>query len=91
MATDRTPVSNPVQSFWTSESDPNDNLRTTDDLPSEADIVIIGAGFAGVVSVHHRLHPILIRANHILLGYSLPYPYIILSSCITIRSYPRCS
>ena len=49
------PVPNPVKSFWNAESRPLDNHRTTPDLPSEADIVIIGSGFAGVATAYHIL------------------------------------
>jgi len=55
MKSDRTPVADPVHSFWTSEPSPLDDLRSTDDLPTDADIVIIGAGFAGIVRLHHEL------------------------------------
>ena len=48
-------VADPVHSFWTSEPSPLDDLRSTDDLPTDADIVIIGAGFAGIVRLHHEL------------------------------------
>jgi cation diffusion facilitator CzcD-associated flavoprotein CzcO len=45
------PVSNPVPSFWNAEPLPFDDLRSTEDVPSEADIVIIGAGFSGIASL----------------------------------------
>lgn len=53
------PVPNPVSSFWNFEPRALDNHRTTADLPSEADIVIIGSGFAGVATAYHILkgHP----------------------------------
>lgn len=49
------PVPNPVPSFWNSEPKRLDDHRTTPDLPSEADIVIIGSGFAGVATAYHIL------------------------------------
>ncbi|KAH7068356.1 FAD dependent oxidoreductase [Paraphoma chrysanthemicola] len=55
MTTTRAPVPNPVPSFWTSEPLPYEDLRSTENLPSEADIVIIGAGFAGVATAYHIL------------------------------------
>lgn len=51
----RGPVPNPVKSFWNAESRPLDNHRTTPDLPSDADVVIIGSGFAGVATAYHIL------------------------------------
>ncbi|KAI4660351.1 hypothetical protein J4E81_006019 [Alternaria sp. BMP 2799] len=55
MKSDRTPVADPVHSFWTSVSNPLDDLLSTDDLSTEADIVIIGAGFAGVATAYNIL------------------------------------
>jgi len=48
---DRMPVPNPVPSFWNADPLPFDDLRSTEDVPSEADIVIIGAGFSGIASL----------------------------------------
>jgi hypothetical protein len=48
MAENRTPVPNPTTSFWTAETLPFSNLRSTQDLPTSVDVVIIGAGFAGI-------------------------------------------
>ena len=42
------PVSNPTKSYWHTE--PNDRLlghRTTEELPDEADVVIVGTGITG--------------------------------------------
>ncbi|KAH7303824.1 FAD dependent oxidoreductase-domain-containing protein [Stachybotrys elegans] len=50
---DRGPVANPVPSFWNADSRPLDDHRTTSDLPKSCDIVIIGAGFAGVATAYH--------------------------------------
>ncbi|KAK7418277.1 hypothetical protein QQX98_004062 [Neonectria punicea] len=52
---DRGPVPNPVPSFWNAESRPLDDYRSTTELPSVADVVIVGAGFAGVVTAYHIL------------------------------------
>lgn len=49
------PVDNPTVPFWKVESDPLDELRTTSELPQESDIVIIGAGYAGVSIAYHLL------------------------------------
>jgi hypothetical protein len=46
----RFPVPNPVSSFWNADPLPFDDLRSTAEVPSEADIVIIGAGFSGIAS-----------------------------------------
>lgn len=50
-----TPVPNATQSFWRSDLHTFDNHRTTEQLPAEADIVIIGAGYAGASITHHLL------------------------------------
>ena len=49
------PEDNPTVPFWKIESDPLDGLRTTPELPQESDIVIIGAGYAGVSIAYHLL------------------------------------
>ncbi|KAK4505526.1 hypothetical protein PRZ48_003489 [Zasmidium cellare] len=41
--------------FWRTQLDPLDTHRSTEKLPSEADIVIIGAGYSGASIVHHLL------------------------------------
>lgn len=51
----RSPVANPVASFWNAEKRPLDDHRTTPNLPETSDIVIIGAGFAGVATAYHLL------------------------------------
>lgn len=48
-------MDNPTVPFWKVESDPFDELRTTSELPQESDIVIIGAGYAGVSTAYHLL------------------------------------
>lgn len=51
----RTPVHNPVPSFWTATTFPLSDHRTTPDLPTTSDIVVIGAGLAGVATAYHIL------------------------------------
>ncbi|KAH7020485.1 FAD dependent oxidoreductase superfamily [Ilyonectria destructans] len=47
------PVANPADCFW--QTDPTElrNHRTSEQLPESSDIVIIGAGFAGLSTAHH--------------------------------------
>lgn len=47
------PVPNATESFWRTQPHPLDNCRSTPDLPSDADIVIIGAGFAGAALAYY--------------------------------------
>ncbi|KAF3769468.1 FAD dependent oxidoreductase superfamily [Cryphonectria parasitica EP155] len=47
------PVPNPTLSYWQSERHHLDSYRSTEELPSISDIVVIGAGIAGVSVVHH--------------------------------------
>lgn len=49
------PVANPLESFWQTEKHPLSDHRSTVDLPARSDIVIIGAGYAGVSTAHHLL------------------------------------
>lgn len=49
------PVANATKSFWRSDPQALDNHRTTEQLPAKADIVIIGAGYAGASITHHLL------------------------------------
>jgi glycine/D-amino acid oxidase-like deaminating enzyme len=51
----RSPVPNPVTSFWNSEPHDLDDHRSTAELPSTSDIVVIGSGFAGVATAHFIL------------------------------------
>lgn len=44
-----------MTSFWRSDPDPLDNHRSTETLPEESDLVIIGAGFAGAATAYHCL------------------------------------
>ena len=49
------PVPNSTTSFWRSSLHALDSHRSTDKLPQEADIIIIGAGYAGASVAHHLL------------------------------------
>lgn len=49
------PVANSVLSYWRKQLAPIDAHRSTTDLITEADIVIIGAGYSGASIVHHLL------------------------------------
>lgn len=42
-------------SFWRIELHELDNIRTTEFLPEQSDIVIIGAGYSGVATAYHLL------------------------------------
>ncbi|KAL5341633.1 FAD dependent oxidoreductase [Aspergillus crustosus] len=47
------PVPNATTPFWRTELHELDSHRTTPDLPSDCDIVIIGAGFAGAALAYY--------------------------------------
>jgi glycine/D-amino acid oxidase-like deaminating enzyme len=49
------PVPNSTDSYWRSERHWLDEYRSTEQLPSQADIIIIGTGIAGVSTAHHLL------------------------------------
>lgn len=46
---------NSITSFWRTEPHHLDNHRSTESLPTECDIVIVGAGYAGASVAHHIL------------------------------------
>jgi ribulose 1,5-bisphosphate synthetase/thiazole synthase len=48
-----TPVPGSTKSFWRTDLDELDSHRSTPDLPAEADVVIIGAGFSGASLAHY--------------------------------------
>lgn len=49
------PVPKSTQSFWRTDLDSLDSHRTTEVLLESADIVVIGAGYAGASTVYHLL------------------------------------
>lgn len=49
------PVANPTEPYWRIEKHPIDDYRSTEDLPAECDIAIIGAGMSGVTTAYHLL------------------------------------
>lgn len=49
------PVANAVPSYWRKEVGSIDNHRSTEILPSHADIVIVGAGYVGASIAHHLI------------------------------------
>ncbi|KAB8237610.1 phosphoenolpyruvate phosphomutase-domain-containing protein [Aspergillus alliaceus] len=46
---------NPTQPFWRTEPHPLDECRSTEALPEQSDIVIVGAGYSGVSIAYHLL------------------------------------
>ncbi|KAL5332401.1 FAD dependent oxidoreductase superfamily [Aspergillus crustosus] len=55
MTTKSFPAPTSITPFWRSDPDPIDNHRSTTELPSTTDIVIIGAGYAGASTAYHIL------------------------------------
>lgn len=49
------PVANATLPFWRTELHGLDSFRSTEALPSECDILVIGAGYAGVSTLYHLL------------------------------------
>ncbi|KIA76009.1 hypothetical protein HK57_00626 [Aspergillus ustus] len=49
------PVANSITPYWRSEPDSLDNHRSTKSLPEKADLVVIGAGYAGASTAYHLL------------------------------------
>jgi hypothetical protein len=47
------PFSNPLESFWQTEVHELHDHRSTEQIPEQSDIVIIGAGYAGVSTAYH--------------------------------------
>lgn len=47
--------SNSTLPFWRTEPHPLDSHRSTDSIPSEVDVVVIGAGYAGISTIYHLL------------------------------------
>lgn len=47
------PITNPTKSFWIEEANsPLRNYRSTEDLPKETNIVIIGSGYTGATTAY---------------------------------------
>ncbi|KAK6431847.1 hypothetical protein LTR95_011989 [Oleoguttula sp. CCFEE 5521] len=49
------PVPNPTTPYWRTELHPIDEHRSTEQLPKDCDIVIIGAGLSGVAAAYHLI------------------------------------
>lgn len=49
------PVPNSTLSFWRTQPHDLDSHRSTEELPAECDIVIIGAGYAGASVAYYLL------------------------------------
>lgn len=47
------PIENPTEPFWHRDIDKLHDHRTTPDLPASSDVVIIGAGYAGISTAYH--------------------------------------
>lgn len=52
---DLLPVANPTKSFWLTAEDDFATFRSTPELPAEADVVIVGSGYAGATTAHYLL------------------------------------
>ncbi|KAE8155142.1 FAD dependent oxidoreductase superfamily [Aspergillus avenaceus] len=50
------PVDNPGECFWQTQPHPKSDYRSTEQLPEHSDIVIIGAGYAGISTAYHLLN-----------------------------------
>lgn len=47
------PVSEPTKSYWIEEANsPLRNFRSSDELPTETDIVVVGSGYAGATAAY---------------------------------------
>ena len=49
------PVPNSTQPFWLSERSALDHHRTTKELPTKADVVIVGSGLSGAILAYSLL------------------------------------
>lgn len=47
------PVPNSTKPFWRTQLHELDSHRSTPDLPTESEIVVVGAGFAGAALAHY--------------------------------------
>lgn len=55
------PIAGATVPFWRTELHELDSFRSTETLPDECDIIVIGAGYAGVSTVYHLLEQ---NGNH---------------------------
>ena len=55
MSSDEFPHPNGMPTFWTEGDSDIENIRSTDDLPSESTIVIVGGGYSAASLVTHIL------------------------------------
>jgi ribulose 1,5-bisphosphate synthetase/thiazole synthase len=47
------PICNPTKSFWIEEaSSALRNFRSTENLPKETDVIIVGSGYAGATTAY---------------------------------------
>ncbi|CAG8251884.1 unnamed protein product [Penicillium salamii] len=47
------PVSNPTKSFWIEEASSElRNFRSTEELPNETDVIIVGSGYSGATTAY---------------------------------------
>ena len=49
------PAENPLSSYWLKDPHPLAAFRSSDNVPSQCDIAIIGTGMAGVTTAYHIL------------------------------------
>jgi FAD dependent oxidoreductase len=49
------PVADATTPFWRTELHKLDTFRSTEELPQECDVVVIGSGYAGVSTAYHIL------------------------------------
>ena len=47
------PKPDSILPFWRTEPHELDNYRSSEDLPTECDLVIVGAGYAGTATAYH--------------------------------------
>lgn len=58
MPSDHFPAPNGMLPYWRTEPHPLDNYQSTEALPNESDIIIVGAGYAGSSVAYHILEQI---------------------------------
>lgn len=58
MSAKHIPVANATLPFWRTDPHPLDNYRSSETLPEQSDVVIIGAGYAGTSVAHHILRKV---------------------------------